>query len=72
MAQDRNHQIDACIVRIMKAKKELHHNPLMSVVLSQLSFKCDLPTLKKRTESLITREYLKRDDSDHTLYRYVA
>nr|CEL70222.1 TPA: cullin homog, putative [Neospora caninum Liverpool] len=72
VSQDRDHQIDACIVRIMKTRKELRHNLLIAEVSSQLSFKCDPAMLKKRIEALIHREYLKRDDADHSVYIYVA
>jgi len=36
--QDRQHQIDAAIVRIMKAKKKLPHSLLLSELYSQLNF----------------------------------
>lgn len=69
---DRQYQIDAAIVRIMKTRKQLNHNLLISELLKQLKFPAKPNDLKKRIESLIDREYLERDESNQTLYRYLA
>merc|ERR1712029_446083 len=50
--QDRQYQIDAAIVRIMKMRKSQYH---------QLKFPVKAPDLKKRIESLIDRDYMERD-----------
>jgi len=68
--QDRQYQIDAAIVRIMKARKVLSHSLLISELLQQLKFPVKPPDLKKRIESLIDREYLERDSNSS--YRYLA
>lgn len=65
-------QVDAAIVRIMKTRKKLSHQQLLSEVFSQLRFTAKPADLKKRIESLIEREYLERDDEDSNLYHYVA
>lgn len=70
--QDRQYQIDAAIVRIMKARKTLSHNLLVSELFKQLKFPAKPQDLKKRIESLLDREYLERDDQDATLYKYLA
>ena len=71
--EDRNAVIEACIVRIMKSRKTLNHQQLISEVLQQLHyFKPKIATLKKHIESLIDRDYLKRDDDDSTMYKYLA
>ena len=68
--QDRQYQIDAAIVRVMKARKVLSHSLLISELFQQLKFPLKPPDLKKRIESLIDREYLERDTN--TSYRYLA
>ncbi|KAJ1342775.1 hypothetical protein BSLG_002679 [Batrachochytrium salamandrivorans] len=74
VAQDRKHQIEACIVRIMKSRKSLRHNELVSLVISQLStrFSPDPLVVKTRIEGLFEREYLERDADNRQLYHYVA
>uniref|UniRef100_A0A1I7T758 CULLIN_2 domain-containing protein n=1 Tax=Caenorhabditis tropicalis TaxID=1561998 RepID=A0A1I7T758_9PELO len=70
--QDRQSNIDAAVVRIMKARKELTHAALMTDVLQQLKFPVKAADIKKRVEGLIEREYMSRDPEDPTVYRYVA
>ena len=36
------------------------------------TFQADNKAVKKRVEDLIEREYLKRDEDNNQLYRYVA
>uniref|UniRef100_A0A3P8UJ33 Cullin 4B n=1 Tax=Cynoglossus semilaevis TaxID=244447 RepID=A0A3P8UJ33_CYNSE len=70
--QDRQYQIDAAIVRIMKMRKTLSHNLLMSEVYNQLKFPVKPADLKKRIESLIDRDYMERDKENSNQYNYVA
>jgi len=70
--QDRQYQIDAAIVRVMKARKTLSHSLLMSELFQQLKFPLKPPDLKKRIESLIDREYLERDPKSASTYIYLA
>ncbi|GAB2280287.1 hypothetical protein Dimus_014929 [Dionaea muscipula] len=72
--EDRKPQIEAAIVRIMKSRKVLDHNNLITDVTKQLQSRF-LPNpveIKKRIESLIEREFLERDNADRKLYRYLA
>lgn len=70
--QDRQYQIDAAIVRIMKTRKQLSHKLLISEVIAQLKFPLRAVDLKKRIESLIDREYLAREAGDPNVYNYLA
>jgi len=70
--QDRQYQIDAAIVRVMKARKTLSHSILMAELFQQLKFPMKPADLKKRIESLIDREYLERDPTSASTYRYLA
>lgn len=72
--EDRKHEIEAAIVRIMKARKRLQHNVLVAEVTEQLKARF-LPSpvvIKKRIEGLIEREYLSRTAEDRKIYTYVA
>ena len=72
--EDRKPQIEAAIVRVMKSRKEMDHNSLISEVTHQLTSRF-LPhpnVIKKRIESLIEREFLERDKDDWRKYKYLA
>ncbi|XP_043219295.1 cullin-4B-like [Amphibalanus amphitrite] len=72
--QDRQYQIDAAIVRIMKMRKSLSHSLLISELYHQLKsqFQVKPTDLKKRIESLIDRDYMERDKDSPNTYNYVA
>ncbi|GJN22269.1 hypothetical protein PR202_gb09823 [Eleusine coracana subsp. coracana] len=72
--EDRKPQIEAAIVRIMKSRRVLDHNSIVSEVTKQLQarFLPNPVVIKKRIESLIEREFLERDKVDRKLYRYLA
>jgi len=71
--QDRKLAIEACIVRVMKARSHLTHQQLVMEVSQNLSniFKPDARIIKKRIEDLIQRDYLERDDAGSG-YNYKA
>ncbi|XP_046362624.1 cullin-3-A-like [Haliotis rufescens] len=72
--EDRKHEIEAAIVRIMKARKKLQHNVLVAECTEMLKPRF-LPSpviIKKRIEGLIEREYLARSTEDRKVYTYVA
>lgn len=72
--EDRKHEIEAAIVRIMKARKQMSHSNLVTEVTEQLRtrFMPSPVIIKKRIEALIEREYLARTDADRKTYNYVA
>lgn len=72
--EDRKPQIEAAIVRIMKARRTLDHHSIVTEVTRQLSsrFMPNPTVIKKRIESLIEREFIERDEKDRKLYRYLA
>lgn len=70
--QDRQYQVDAAIVRIMKTRKSLTHNLLITELYQQLKFPVKPADLKKRIESLIDRDYMERDKDNPNSYNYVA
>ncbi|KAL9642055.1 hypothetical protein ABK040_004104 [Willaertia magna] len=71
---DRSCILEACIVRIMKTRKTLPFQTLVNEVINQVHarFSPDLKQIKKRIESLITRDYLKRDPTNNSILNYVA
>ncbi|MGH0146958.1 UNVERIFIED_CONTAM: hypothetical protein FKN15_051254 [Acipenser sinensis] len=67
---DRKHEIEAAIVRVMKSRKKMQHNVLVAEVTQQLKARF-LPSpvvIKKRIEGLIEREYLARTPEDRKRY----
>lgn len=72
--EDRKPQIEAAIVRVMKARRALDHNAVVAEVTRQLAprFVPSPAVIKKRIESLIEREFLERDAGDRKVYRYLA
>ena len=71
---DRRPAIDACIVRVMKSRRELSHANLLAECQQQLSarFVPDPKMIKLRVEDLIKREYLERLPENSSVYRYLA
>jgi cullin-4 len=57
---ERQYAIDAAIVRIMKARKQLSHQQLIAETFKQLKFPIKTVDIKKRIETLIEREYIER------------
>ncbi len=70
---DRTHTIQACIVRLMKNRKNMSLNDIITHVLSDcVRFRPDVKFIKKNIETLIEKEYLERNSDDPTLFKYLA
>ena len=73
---DRVQLIDSVIVRLLKSRKTLEHNILISEIHSHIKhFSPDIVMIKHRIESLIEREYIEREYIERTdinCYNYVA
>ena len=72
--EDRRHMVEATIVKVMKTRRRIEHNALITECTKILSnkFNPDPTMIKKRIESLIEREYLERDPADRKFYKYIA
>ncbi|RPA85288.1 Cullin-domain-containing protein [Ascobolus immersus RN42] len=72
--EQRGHQIEAAIVRIMKQRKTMNHADLTHEVIGQLSnrFNPEPTLIKKRLESLMEREYIERVEGQRSVYRYLV
>eukprot|EP01080_Neovahlkampfia_damariscottae_P006712 gene6712-10877_t len=72
--EDRKYAIQAAIVRIMKNRKILSHNELISQTIQMIKseFTPQITEIKKNLNSLIEKEYVKRDESDSSVYQYIA
>jgi predicted transcriptional regulator len=73
LADERKYAIQACIVRIMKARKKLTHQQLIVSVIDQIKhrFRPNMTEIKVNIEALIEREYIERD-KDINVYKYVS
>ncbi|KAJ7071490.1 Cullin-4B [Mycena amicta] len=71
---ERSASLDAAIVRIMKAKKEMMHAALLTATIDAVKnhFTPDVGTIKVRIEKLIEQEYMRRDDDNQQKFVYVA
>lgn len=70
----RKHQIEACLIRTMKARKTMRHEDLVGDVMGQLEslFRPEAGVIKERIEGLIEREYIERQEGQRNVYRYLA
>jgi hypothetical protein len=72
--EDRSYEIQASITRIMKTRQHMKHQDLVMETTKQLSvrFHPTIESIKKNIGILIEKEYLERDEKDHSTYKYLA
>ncbi|KAG6850729.1 hypothetical protein H0H93_009352 [Arthromyces matolae] len=72
--EDRKYIIQATIVRVMKARKQMKHQPLIQEVITLLSqrFSPKLPDIKKAIDALLEKDYIDRVENTKDTYTYVA
>ncbi|CAK7895475.1 cell division control protein 53 [[Candida] anglica] len=70
--ETRRNYLSACIVRIMKTRKQMKHNELVNDVATQAlsRFRAKILDIKRVIDYLIEREYLRRVEND--TYEYLA
>lgn len=64
--------MDAALTKIMKDKKSLMHNELVDELLRKVNFPIEKPFIKHRIDSLIEKDYIKRNTSNAAQYEYIA
>ncbi|CAH8529414.1 unnamed protein product [Heterobilharzia americana] len=72
--EDRRYFIQAAIVRILKARRQIKHSALIETILQQASnrFQPPIPLIKRCIEGLIDTGYLERNPDDPDQYSYLA
>ncbi|KAJ3085451.1 Cullin-2 [Quaeritorhiza haematococci] len=72
--EDRRLYLQAAIVRIMKARKELGHTQLVQEVINQAKsrFVPSIPMIKKCIEHLVEKDYLDRSKEYRDRYVYIS
>lgn len=72
IVKEREFVVDSHLVRLMKSRKTMKHSELVQDCIKMINvFVPDVNFIKKRIESLIEREYIKRDEEDWNKYSYI-
>ncbi|KAJ7081972.1 Cullin family-domain-containing protein [Mycena crocata] len=71
---ERSATLDAAIVRIMKAKKEMLYENLVNATIDAVKghFTPEVKTIKARIDKLMEQEYVRRDDDKPQMMVYMA
>lgn len=75
--RSREYEVDAAIVRVMKARQSAKYQVLVADVVRLIGdvgkrFRPQPSLVKRRVEELVDKEYLRRDENDRELFWYVA
>jgi Cullin protein neddylation domain/Cullin family len=72
--RDRQFEIQATIVRIMKSRKKIRHAELVAQVIEQTKNRgtLDMADIKKNIDKLMEKEYMEREEGTRDVYNYVA
>ncbi|KAM0751648.1 Cullin-domain-containing protein [Meredithblackwellia eburnea MCA 4105] len=72
--EDRKFVIQAVIVRIMKARKQMKHQALIQEAIAQLAprFNPKVADVKKAIDVLLDKEYIERKEGERDVFNYVA
>ena len=75
--KSREYEIDAAIVRVMKARKSAKYQVLVAEVVRLIAdvgrrFNPQPSLVKRRVEDLVDKEYLRRDEEDREVFWYIA
>ncbi|KAH7968275.1 hypothetical protein HPB52_007308 [Rhipicephalus sanguineus] len=71
--EDRRYELEAAIIRIMKARKTLSHEDLLAEVTKLLHtrYTPSAAAFRKRVDALVEREYLEKAGENPEVYNYV-
>ena len=69
---ERMYIIDAAVVRIMKSRRVFEFKELLKEVFINLRFDVSTMDVKKRIDTLIDREFIRRDEDSKDLFHYIA
>ncbi|KAL3309966.1 Cullin-1, partial [Cichlidogyrus casuarinus] len=71
---NRKYIIQACIVRVLKARKTIKHQQLVTEVISQMSskFKPSIALIKQSITLLIDKSYIARSENERETYEYLV
>jgi cullin-4 len=72
--RDRQFEIQATIVRIMKSRKKIRHAELVAQVIEQTKNRgtLEMADIKKNIDKLMDKEYMEREGGTRDVYSYVA
>lgn len=71
--EDRKHQLDAIIIKILKRNKIVDFEKLKALAIEEIKkfFVPETKFIKTRLENLIDRNFVKRNEEDHNCYEFI-